>query len=175
MLKRCIPVLNLYCKNNLIEKKTIDILWRFSIEKHEAISQQIQNILIEISKVLKKSERDYIYSKIMKIPKSKFDIETLNFAKIFIRNCIVLQNIEKNNKSNSDRFENSNSDNRLNDYGVNLFIKLSMDEFNGDKNDISTVQASIDHLKDLFNKIEFNDDMINDIFFDLIENIKKVN
>ena len=76
MLKRCTPVLNLYCKNNLIEKKTIDIFWRFSMEKHEAISQQIQNILVELSKILKKSERDYIYSKILTIPKSKFDIST---------------------------------------------------------------------------------------------------
>lgn len=174
MLKRCIPVLNLYCKNNLIERKTIDILWKFSTEKHEAISQQIQNILIELSKVLKKSERDYIYSKILKIPKSKFDLETLNFAKIFLRNCIILYNLEKN-KTNSERFNNENNNETQNEYGVNLFIKLSMDEFNGEKNDISTIQASIEHLKDLFTKIEFNDEMINSIIFDLIENIKKVN
>ena len=174
MLKRCTPVLNLYCKNNLIEKKTIDILWRYSMEKHEAISQQIQNLLVELSKILKKSERDYIYSKILTIPKSKFDLETVNFSKIFSRNCIILQNLEKN-KSNSERFDaNNNNDNSCNDYGVNLFIKLSMDEVDGEKNDISTIQASIEHLKDLFMKIEFNDEMINSIIFELIENVKKV-
>jgi hypothetical protein len=175
LLKKSIPILNIYCKNNLIEKNTIDILWRFSIEKHEAISQQIQNILIELSKILKKSDRDYIYSKILNIPKTKFDLETLNFAKIFSRNCIILQNMEKN-KGNSDN--NMNNLNNNNDYGVNLFIKLAMDEFENndvEKNNISTIQASIDHLKDLFIKIEFNDDMINCIIFDLIEKIKMVN
>ena len=168
MLKRCIPVLNLYCRNNLIDNKTFEILWRLSTDKHEAISQQIQNILIELSRILKKPDRDYIYGKILTLPKTKFDLETLNFAKNFSRNCIMLLTHEKmkNNLGNIDT---------INDYGVNLFIKFSMDEVDNEKNDISTIQASIDHLKDLFMKIEFNDEMISCIIYDLIETMKKVN
>ena len=138
------------------------------MDKHEAISAQIQIIFCQLSKFLKKTDRDYIYNKILNIPKNKFDAETLNFAKNFCKNCIMLSNYEKPRKPNQVRNDDSN------EYGIALMIKFSMDEVDGQKNDMSTVDLAIDYLKDLFGTINFSDDIINQFLFDLVERIKKV-
>jgi len=138
------------------------------MEKHEAISVQIQNIFCQLCRFLKKSDRDYIYNKIISIPKSKFDLETLNFAKTFCKTCILIHNMEKSKKANQVRMEDSN------EYGIALMIKYSMDEVDREKNDISIIDNAIDHLKDLFGSISFSDEIINQFLFDLVERIKKV-
>lgn len=168
ILKRSIPILRLYAKNELLDTSFIDNIWRLSMDKHEAIATQIQNIFCQLCRFLKKSERDYIYNKILGIPKAKFDVETLNFAKNFCKNSIILSNYEKSKKINQGRGENSN------EYGIALMIKYSMDEVDGEKNDISTIDKAIDHLKDLFGSINFSDDIINQFLLDLVERIKKV-
>ncbi len=168
LLKRCLPILRLYARNDLIDTNFLDNLWRLSMDKHEAISNQIQNIFCNITRYLNKNERDYIYNKILNIPKSKFDLETLNFAKNFCKTCIVLSNLEKNKKPSQSR------ESDVNEYGIGLLIKFSMDEVDGEKNDISTIDAAIDHLRDLFGNITFSDDIINSYLIDLVERIKKV-
>jgi hypothetical protein len=168
ILKRCIPILRLYAKNELLDSNFIDNLWRLSMDKHEAISAQIQNIFCQLSRFLQKKDRDYIYNKILIIPKAKFDPETLSFAKNFCKNCMILSNIEKPKRQSQGGNDDSN------EYGIALMIKFSMDEVDGEKNDVSTTDLAIDHLKDLFGTINFSDDIINQFLFDLVEKIKKV-
>lgn len=170
MLKRCIPILRLYAKYNLLDKFFFDNMWKIANEKHEAISTQIQNILCELGRSLKKNERDYIYDKILNLPKNKFDLETLNFAKNFSRDCIILLNREK--KASYQAVSSSDSIN--NDYGVNLMIKFAMDEVENEKNDLSIIDAAIGNTKDLFTHIIFNDDIINSYIFEMKEKIKNV-
>lgn len=148
-----------------MDNNIFDILWKLSIEKHEAISKQIQNTLCELTRFLKKPERDYIYNKILSLPKNKFDLETLNFAKSFSKDCIILLNHEKIKKLQikSDQ-----------EYGVELMMKFIMDEVEGQKNDISTIEACLEHLKDLFGNMSFNEEMIKFYFLNLFENIKRV-
>lgn len=138
------------------------------MDKHEAISAQIQNIFCQLCKFLKKSDRDYVYNKILNIPKAKFDAETLCFAKNFCKNCIVFSNYEKPRKPNQGRNDETY------EYGIALMIKFSMDEVDGQKNDLSTADLAIESLKDLFGTINFSDDIINQFLFDLVERIKKV-
>lgn len=168
MLKRCFSIIRLYARNELIDTNFIDNLWRLSMEKHEAISAQIQNIFCQLCRYIKKTDRDYIYNKILSIPKTKFDAETLCFAKNFCKNSIILSNNEKFKRPNQGRSDETN------EYGIALMIKLSMDDVDGQKNDLSTVDLAIDYLKDLFGAINFSDDIINQFLFDLVERIKNV-
>lgn len=160
--------MRLYAKNYLLDTNFIDNIWRLLMDKHEAISTQIQNIFCQLCRFLKKTDRDYIYNKILIIPKAKFDAETLNFARNFCKTCVVLSNYEKSKKPSQEGNDDSN------EYGIALMIKFSMDEVDGEKNDISTVDLAIDYLKDLFGTINFSDDIINQFLFDLVERIKKV-
>lgn len=139
------------------------------MDKHEAISAQIQNIFCQLCRFLKKNDRDYIYNKILNLSKSKLDAETLCFAKNFCKQCIILSNYEKPKRPNQGRNDDSN------EYGIALMIKLSMDDVDGQKNDLSTADLAIDYLKELFGTINFSDDIINQFLFDLVERIKKVN
>jgi hypothetical protein len=155
LLKRSLPIFQLYAKKNSLSNTIYDLIWKNILDRHESISIQLQNIICELTLSISDADRDYLFEKVKSFPAEKHNNDYIVFLKNFTLNCLKVA-------------PRGGSISEVNTYGLNMLWNFMQDN----NNNLENIECACSCLSEIFKSFDFHENITKIYLSACLDNIK---